>query len=59
MISEATYMLSFSFYGFSMQILGFTFEVFPRASNSAQNNDGGKMRLSDVLLLCSFKKEKT
>jgi hypothetical protein len=37
MIFEATYMPSLSFYGFSMQILGFTFEVFSSASNSTKD----------------------
>jgi hypothetical protein len=37
MIFEATYMLNFSLYAFSMQILGLTFEVFSSPSNSAQD----------------------
>lgn len=32
-------MLRFSFYGFSMQILGFTFEVLSSPSNSAQDSE--------------------
>ena len=39
MISEATYMLDFSVYAFSMQILSLTFEVFPSPSNSAQDSE--------------------